>query len=213
MTSEKEAPLKEALDSGRTPWILTYSGSQFVYDYESKITIEDVAHSLARIVRFTGHVKTWYSVAEHSLRVCELAMVLSEKESDDERARIAKWALLHDAAEAYIGDINSPLKKWLRRHTNALEELEARIMDQVRVQLELEGDAPAIVKQCDMILCATEARDLMPDAHTGWLATLPEPLPRTIIPMPVHHAEHAFLTAYARLSEGQFARRIIVPGQ
>lgn len=201
------------LDEMKTPWILTYTGYQFVYDFDSIVTIEDVAHALARIVRFTGHVKSWYSVAEHSLRVCELAMVLSEKETDEERARIAKWALLHDAAEAYIGDINAPLKAWLRRHTNALDELEARIMDRVRLQLDLAGDEPAIVKQCDLILCATEARDLMPDAHTGWLKSLPEPLPRTILPMRIDHAENAFLTAYARLSEGQFARRIIVPGQ
>lgn len=66
------------------------------------ITIEDIAHHLSRICRFNGGVPSFYSVAEHSLRVAQKV-----------DRRHAKWAMLHDAAEAYLGDITRPIKSRL----------------------------------------------------------------------------------------------------
>jgi len=63
------------------------------------ITIEDLAHHLSLICRWNGGVPGFYSVAEHSLRVA----------SKVDR-RHAKWAMLHDAAEAYLGHITRPVK-------------------------------------------------------------------------------------------------------
>lgn len=63
------------------------------------IHIEDIAHSLAQINRFNGHANFPVSVAQHSLLVCDL--VLSEFKLE---------ALMHDAAEAYVGDIVTPMK-------------------------------------------------------------------------------------------------------
>lgn len=65
-----------------------------------QIELVDIAHALARLTRFTGHGDQCFTVAQHSVMVHDLARV--------------PWALLHDAAEAYIGDVSSPLKKAMR---------------------------------------------------------------------------------------------------
>lgn len=63
------------------------------------IRLEDIAHALSNLCRFTGHVRTFYSVAEHSVWVSRLVPEWA-----------AKYALIHDASEAYLQDIPSPLK-------------------------------------------------------------------------------------------------------
>jgi hypothetical protein len=68
------------------------------------VHIEDIAHALAYICRFGGHIPRWYSVAEHSVE-CWLKVV-GELHSRE----IQLACLLHDAAEAYLGDVVKPLK-------------------------------------------------------------------------------------------------------
>lgn len=74
------------------------------------IKIEDIAHALCNICRFGGHSRTFYSVACHSLLVAGMAPF-----------NIRREALLHDAAEAYVGDIIKPLKVILGDHYESLE--------------------------------------------------------------------------------------------
>ncbi len=73
-----------------------------------EISIEDIAHGLSMICRFAGHTKYFYSVAEHSI-------ITSYRVENKHKLA----ALLHDASEAYLLDIPSPLKKKLRRYKNA----------------------------------------------------------------------------------------------
>jgi hypothetical protein len=88
------------------PLILTYTGKEFPYDDVSpdNICIEDIAHSLAHLCRYTGHTCMFYSVAQHSLLV-------AEKIPGGPGEKLV--GLLHDAAEAYTNDLASPLKRWL----------------------------------------------------------------------------------------------------
>ena len=82
-------------------WIVTHTGLRFDFTdpQPDQICIEDIAHALSLICRFGGHSKHHYSVAQHS-------WLLSYNVPDG----LELEALLHDGAEAYTGDIPSPLK-------------------------------------------------------------------------------------------------------
>lgn len=94
--------------------IVTYTGKEFdvLHPDPSLICLEDIAHALSQTCRFTGHTSKFYSVAEHS--------VLCSKQPDTIIYQQA--LLLHDAAEAYLNDIASPIKQYLPDY-NDLEEV------------------------------------------------------------------------------------------
>lgn len=75
-----------------------------------QIKIDDIINSLANICRFGGHVRKFYSVAQHSVLVAALAP-----------PSLKKAALLHDACEAYLGDVVKPLKVKLGGNYRQLE--------------------------------------------------------------------------------------------
>ena len=89
-------------------WIQTYTGKQF-YPQDPRvedIDIEDIAHALSLTCRFNGHVKEFYSTAQH--------VVLSSMFAPF----YCKWeALHHDDSEAYISDLTSPVKGMLPQYT------------------------------------------------------------------------------------------------
>lgn len=90
-------------------WVATYHKPKgFVNPLElvaEDIHIEDIQHALSNICRFNGHCREFYSVAQHSVHVCEW---LARNGYDIETQFIG---LLHDTSEAYLGDIVRPLKK------------------------------------------------------------------------------------------------------
>lgn len=86
----------------------------------------DVAHALANLCRFTGHSKGFYSVAEHCVwcAAC-IAEYLDLYQATDldpafMRQQARKMALLHDAHEAYLGDIAGPIKKTIASNFQTL---------------------------------------------------------------------------------------------
>lgn len=89
----------------------THSGQVFDLDFikPENVSIEDIAHSLSFQCRFNGHTNRFYSVAEHSLVLRDL--VRKESGIQNLNRRIA--AMLHDAAECYLGDITKPAKERL----------------------------------------------------------------------------------------------------
>ncbi len=82
-----------------------------------QLDLSDIANSLARQNRFNGNLKENYTVLEHSMCGAHL-FVMNGMYSH------AITFLMHDAHEAYIGDISSPVKRFLRVHTTALQQLE-----------------------------------------------------------------------------------------
>ncbi len=93
-------------------WIETYTGKRVnparLEYQEADICIEDIAHSLSLTNRFTGHSKIGISVAEHSLLVMNIVDTALADKPKDYATRLI--ALLHDAEEAYFGDISRPMK-------------------------------------------------------------------------------------------------------
>jgi len=88
-------------------WIETYTGKKFpLFDFdESDIDIVDIAHALSMQCRYNGHVKRFYSVAEHCILLTEYVL---DNFPGNYKAALA--ALLHDAAETYLGDMVGPIK-------------------------------------------------------------------------------------------------------
>src|SRR5690242_11754504 len=86
----------------RGDWMQTYTGRRFwpLDPRVDDIDIGDIAHHLSLVCRFAGACREFYSVAQHCVGV---SYVCDPKD--------ALWGLLHDAAEAYVGDMVRPLKR------------------------------------------------------------------------------------------------------
>ncbi len=96
-------------ENERGPFVHTWTGNRFYLldPRPEEVFIEDIAHALSLQCRFNGHITEHYSVAEHSVMVSDIVT------NEDNDPKLALTALLHDAAEAYLGDVVSPLKKLL----------------------------------------------------------------------------------------------------
>ena len=121
------------------------------------IEIEDIAHSLSLICRFIGHTDSFYSVAQHSI------LVAQELRREGYDAKTQFIGLMHDATEAYLGDIPTPIKALLPYY----KTLEETFWASIAMKYHLPHELPPEVKVADGVLLATEARDLMGDPQ-GW---------------------------------------------
>lgn len=131
------------------------------------VELGDIAHALALICRYGGHAKRHYSVAEHSLLV---ERIVSMEGGGPE---LGLWALLHDASEAYLGDVVRGLKK-----TGAMKEYrlaEARLQTVINEKWGLRGATPKEVKSADDRVLANEAWVLMRSKGQGWDVGRPVP--------------------------------------
>lgn len=168
-------------------WIQTYSGKRFDFmdpDPES-IDIEDIAQALSMQCRYNGHIRSFYSVAEHSVHVAALMSNPFERFP----------ALLHDAAEAYIGDMVSPLKRMMPEY----KEIERRVESAIRRRFNLIP-MPEEVKLRDlqMLIVEKHALHLHPALHE-WECerTHGHDLPKVHFRCwEPYHAKRAFLDAF-----------------
>lgn len=170
-------------------WFQTFSGVKFdlLAPTPEMVLAEDIAHGLSNICRFGGHCKVFYSVAQHSILV-----------SHEVPQHLAIYGLLHDAAEAYIGDIISPLKHCLPE----IRAIEQGIMQAIaaRFTLDLEIFKCPDVKKADMAMLATEARDLHGKPPATWTHLTEGPLPHRVEPMFQRLAKISFLDRWKELS-------------
>jgi hypothetical protein len=135
--------------------MLTYTG-ETLYPLNpdiDKIKIEDIAHALSLLVRANGHVKHFYSVAQHSLNC------LNEAQARGYCKKIQLACLLHDASEAYIADIIHPIKQELTRYIDIENKLQNIIHFLYKV--ELTPEESLMVKEIDEDLLWHEFMSLM----------------------------------------------------
>ena len=167
-------------------WILTHTGKRFdLFEPDvDMIDPRDIAHSLAHLCRFNGHTREFYSVAQHSCLVADLVPT---------EHKLA--ALLHDATEAYLGDMTRPLKEWMPYYRGFEDVIWGRVCE----RFGLEIDLPASVRQADLIALATERRDMMPPDPAIWDCLVGiEPAPERIRPWSPTEAR---LTYHQRLMD------------
>lgn len=176
----------EQFDSDEA-WIQTYSGKRFtpMKPNPEAIVIQDIAHSLAMQCRFSGHVKQFYSVAQHCVLVSH---VCDQKD--------ALWGLLHDATEAYLVDVPRPIKR--SGKFGAYIECEKIMQEAICNRFELSKEEPESVHKADTILLATEARDLMYPLRYDWIQPV-KPLPFKIEPLGPKEAKTLYLERFYEL--------------
>lgn len=172
-------------------WMVTYSGMKF-YPLDPKpeeIRFEDIAHGLSNVCRFGGQSKTFYSVAEHSVRVAQWLMRTEKSEE------LAAWGLVHDASEAYLGDVIRPIKKFFP----AYKVVEEKVMKAVTKKLGLPWPEPALVKKADNVILACEARDLMNPPCGSEMPEKPDHTVEPIKPVRPEGAKFMFEVEFRRL--------------
>lgn len=160
----------------RGDWMQTHSGLAF-YPLDpapEDIVPTDIAHSLAMQCRYNGHVRRFYSVAEHCVLmsdwILDVGPLLYGSESS---SHLALWALLHDAAEAYIGDMVRPLKINMPAFV-ALDELVTAAVAR-RFALE-DAVIPSAVKTVDTRILLDEREALLSAPPRDWALGDIEPL-------------------------------------
>lgn len=174
-------------------WILTSTGRRLDFSIPSadQIDIIDIANGLSKCCRFSGQCRAFYSVAQHSVLVSEIV-----------RRPVALAALLHDAAEAYTGDLPSPLKELIPQAQHVENELMHAVYE--HFGLWVSPSEQQAIRHADLIMLATERRDLMPHDQEPW-PCLDGVIPRIakIEPWPHDTAWKLFLERFNFLRTGR----------
>jgi hypothetical protein len=177
----------------RGDWMQTYTAKAF---YPLSPAVEDIdpldiAHALSLLCRYGGHSSRFYSVAEHSV-------LMSHAVAPEN----ALWALLHDAAEAYLGDVIRPLKRALP----AYALIEDNVMAFICARFGLDVECPAEVKEADNRILVNERAVLMGPPPLPWASIEDvEPLDVTVEGWPAAVAEATFYDRLMHLANGAAA--------
>ena len=166
-------------------FITTFLGGKFHYlnPLPEEIDIVTIAHALSLTCRFGGHVREFYSVAQHSIHVAELVP-----------PELKLSALLHDAHEAYLHDVPRPIKQDMKGYKEIADNIQRAIDKKFNLVTSPE------IRRADNIMLITEARDLLVNTD-GWAGLGVEPIKDTIYPWTPSDAEMSFM-GYFKLFTG-----------
>jgi uncharacterized protein len=169
------------------PTILLASGEYFDFldPASCAFDIEDIAHGLSHICRFAGHCREFYSVAQHSVYVSQIVP-----------PEHAFAGLMHDAAEAFVGDVAKPLKDLLSEYRNIENSVEAALLARFNIATPLHPS----IKEADIVMLATEQQQLMRNRDDWEYCRGRKPADIEITPMPPREARAFFLQRYAELA-------------
>lgn len=154
----------------RGDWMQTFTGRAF-YPLAPRIediTAVDIAHSLAMQCRYNGHVQRFYSVAEHCVLLHDWFLANPPEFADELPqgvATLALAALLHDAPEAYIGDMVRPLKRSMPDFCAVDDALTALIYEAFDLPF---SKIPAAVKDADTRILLDERVALLGESPHSW---------------------------------------------
>ncbi len=183
-------------------YIHTYTGLHFKAHDPSpdQICIEDIAHALSLTCRFGGHCDKMYSVAHHSVLLSYMV-----PKTD------ALAALLHDAAEAYLGDMPKPIKNILPDYV----KLEKTVSKIILEKFGLQPHLPLTVHCQDNRILTDEAKSLF-HIEVDWVkdknGTLNTKDNSTDIkPWPSLVSEIAFLKRFIMLTKGTAFNNVTIP--
>jgi hypothetical protein len=168
------------------PWVNTISGEPFYLSQPEKsiVIVSDIAYGLSNLCRFSGQMREFYSVAQHCCLVSDLMPT----------PELALQGLLHDAAEAYTGDLTSPMKSLMNGYKEQIEiPIEREIFRQLGVPFPMDPE----VKKGDLKALATEIRDLM-NGYL-WQEGVPEPMSEVLIAWPAEWGRKAWLRRFNEL--------------
>lgn len=171
-------------------WMQTFTGRQFwpLDPRPEEIFIEDIAHALSMYCRFGGHCREFYPVGEHSLFVMKIVP-----------ARDALHGLLHDAAEAYLGDMINPLKRVMPEYQHA----EHAVWLAVCQRFNMSPCLPVSVRMADRIAVMTERRDNCAPPPASWgegFEDVPPSVATCRLDRHPRVIEHEFLDAFHHLT-------------
>ena len=174
-----------AVKVAKGPTITLASGRLFDFldPHGSDFDIYDIAHGLAHICRYAGQCRAFYSVAEHSILVADTV------------EEFAYEALLHDAAEAFIGDVTRPFKQLLPEY----RRIEAAVEGAIIERFGMDRRFKKIVKHADLRVLAAEQAQVMAPGCADWAAEAGiNPAPIQVRYMEPAAAKRAFLSRFEK---------------
>jgi len=170
-------------------WIQTFLGKK-IYPFSPKpedIEIEDIAWSLSNICRYNGHSFGFYSVAEHSVYV-----------SENVPEKYAMQGLFHDGAEAYIGDIATPIKQLFPN----IKPVEEKLMKCICTKINIPYPFDESIKKIDSAMLTTESLQLMTPYVEPWPHLKKDSLDIKIKCLFPLDAFKMFMNRYIKLKKG-----------
>ncbi len=174
------------VDKREHDYIVTFTGLRFtpLHPRTIDVCVEDIAHHLSNVGRFSGATRAMMTVAEHSVRVSAAC------------PEFPLEGLFHDAAEAYIADLSAPVKHADHPLGDAYRDVERGIEITVARALGLRYPWPEEVHRADVAVRHTEARDLM---HQNYPQGSPVMAYSLKTPWTPVQAEREFLKRYREL--------------